>query len=104
MALMRRCDAVLALPTWQSSQGAVAGSATPMRAARRSSIRSTNCTRWVDGKKVGTYNGQRAPLDVLLAGLPQTMLLRHADRSQESATGAKEPTIRLLLKRTPSRK
>lgn len=96
MALMRRCDAVLALPTWQSSQGAVAEIRDADARGLPVFYSVDELYRWVDGKKVGTYNGQRAPLDVLLAGLPQTMLLRHAGRSQEVRHWRKEADDGLL--------
>lgn len=96
MALMRRCDAVLALPTWQSSQGAVAEIRDADARGLPVFYSVDELYRWVAGQKVGTYNGQRGPLDVLLAGLPQTMLLRHAGRSQEVRHWRKEADDGLL--------
>ena len=96
MALMRRCDAVLALPTWQSSQGAVAEIRDADARGLPVFYSVDELYRWVDGKKVGTYNGQRGDLPTLLSGLPQTLVLRHAGRSQEVRHWRKEADDGLL--------
>lgn len=81
--LMRRCDAVLALPTWQKSEGATK----EVRVADREEVpvfySHEELFRWLSGERVGTFNGQRGTLEELLAGLPQTLRLRCSDRALE---------------------
>jgi hypothetical protein len=83
LELMRRCDAVLAMPNWQQSKGALS----EVRVADREEIAvfydHDSLLRWLEGECVGTRDSQRGTLEELLAGLPQTLQLRHVGRVQE---------------------
>lgn len=90
LALMHRCDAVFALPTWEASKGATAS----IRAADRAGLpvfySHDELFLWIDGKATGTFHGQRGTLAELLGGLPQTLVLRCAGRAQEVRAWRKE--------------
>lgn len=81
--LMRRCDAVLTLPRWESSKGAL----DEVRAADRMPIpvfhREGDLFRWLDGRNVGTTHGQRGTLPELCAGLPQTLVLQDTQTREQ---------------------
>jgi hypothetical protein len=83
ITLMLRCDAVLALPTWQQSKGAVREIRAADRATRPVFYGHEDLVSWLNHRPVGTFHGQRAPLPELLAGLPQTLILRCGSRQLE---------------------
>jgi hypothetical protein len=90
LALMIRCSAVLALPTWESSKGATLEIQVADRARLPVFYSHEELFAWLDGKSTGTTHGQRGTLGELLAGLPQTLPLRFGARTQEIREWRKE--------------
>lgn len=90
LALMTRCSAVLALPTWESSKGATLEIQVADRARMPVFYSHEELFAWIDGKATGTLHGQSGTLDELLAGMPQTLSLRCGTRTQEIREWRKE--------------
>ena len=83
LELMRRCDAVLALPRWDQSRGALAEVRAADRAQQPVFYDEAELLRWIGGASVGTHYGQRGSLDELCAGLPQTLVLLEVSTGEE---------------------
>ncbi len=82
LELMKRCDAVLTLPRWEQSRGAMA----EVRVADRMQLpvfhREGELLHWLSGGQV-TRHGQRGYLAELCAGLPQTLVLLEVNTGEE---------------------
>lgn len=83
LALMKRCDAVLALPRWEQSRGAMAEVRTADREPMPVFYDEAELLRWISGESVGTRHGQRGSLDELCAGLPQTLVVLEVNTGEE---------------------
>jgi hypothetical protein len=84
LELMRRCDAVLALPRWGESRGARAEVRDADRRGLPVFYDEALLARWIGGASVGTCHGQRGNLSELCAGLPQTLVMLEVNTGQEA--------------------
>ena len=83
LELMRRCDAVLTLPRWETSRGAMSEVRTADRMPLPVFHREDELFRWIGGASVGTRHGQRGNLAELCAGLPQTLVMLEVNTGVE---------------------
>ena len=80
---MRRCDAVLTLPRWEQSRGAMSEVRTADRMLMPVFHNEPELLHWLSGGQVGTSHGQRGNLAELCAGLPQTLVLLEVNTGEE---------------------
>ncbi len=83
LELMKRCDAVLTLPRWEHSRGAMSEVRTADRMPLPVFHREDELLRWLSGGQVGTRHGHRGNLAELCAGLPQTLVMLEVNTGEE---------------------
>ena len=95
--LMHRCDAVLAMPTWERSRGATDEVRDADRVHLPVFYNIPDLIGWVSGY-TRPKHGQIGQLADLLAGLPQSISLRNGDRTLEVRDWRKEADDGILYR------